>query len=379
MQRLYSAFGFNARRVRLIDCSPARDVSGSDNIRRASEPAGYTGEERLGGTIALINATAYRTGSRGITRVNQNHPNACQLGLVFDKLAKLVEPPRVLLATLNLLNRYPASDATEVFEGYSPSGAFGLRHKLLGDAMVHITGESALFCLSLAKKSFGWSSLFRLEFLTNLSIAIAESVKMPTAENLTIAIGSYVDYAKIDAKILVGCIWRWFVNFTDNIQVEFAVVIEEIGLPLACLKEFTLSVSGKKRDTFPACHSPDGDIVGVVAKYPIIIGDAAVPPESSHALLVFLIGVSDLDYAHDNHLSRETKPFLYIIVEEFLQLVLGKRFGFPSHFADIVACLISTLDGAKKDLGLLRCGCESYVSNQLHTWNIQHSRKNVKS
>jgi len=119
-----SAYG--GRRVRLHDGSPA-DVLRSDGIRRASEPAGYATEQCLGAAVGLCYLPAGRAGAGGIPGINEHHRNTGQPGLVLDEGAKLMERPTMLNATLSLANRYPVTDALQIFEGDTAIGAFGLR------------------------------------------------------------------------------------------------------------------------------------------------------------------------------------------------------------------------------------------------------------
>ncbi|GIV22052.1 MAG: hypothetical protein KatS3mg023_3803 [Armatimonadota bacterium] len=122
-----------ARRVRLHDGSPARNIASSDGISRPSEAAADTPEMRLRRTVGFCHMPAGGAGPGGVPGIDKDHRNACQTSLILDEGAKLMERPTVLDATLSLLNREPFADALEVFRGDAATGAFGLRDQLLAD------------------------------------------------------------------------------------------------------------------------------------------------------------------------------------------------------------------------------------------------------
>jgi len=58
---------------------------------------------------------------------------------------------------LGLAGPYPVTDAFEVFECDSVSGAFSLGNDLLGDAVVHVLGEPGLAARPLRQEALGRS------------------------------------------------------------------------------------------------------------------------------------------------------------------------------------------------------------------------------
>jgi len=139
---VFSLPATGGREVRLVYNSPTANIDRSDDISGSGEPARYTGEYSLRGTRSLIDQATYRAGSRSVPRVNQLDHDACQLCFVFDKAAKFLECPRVMLPPLSLSNRDPGTDTLQVFQGDTSSSVFVLCNKPLADNMVGMGGKS---------------------------------------------------------------------------------------------------------------------------------------------------------------------------------------------------------------------------------------------
>ena len=107
------------------------------------------------GTVALIDTTAYRAGARGIARVYRDDRHAREGRLVLDKLAKLIKRPVRVSCPLLAPNRYPVTDALEVFEGDPAPGVLRGLHDTLADAVVGVSLVALLLAGYLAELALG--------------------------------------------------------------------------------------------------------------------------------------------------------------------------------------------------------------------------------
>src|SRR5262252_1744658 len=95
---------------------PRTDVPGRDEIGMRSVPARATLEFALALAIGLLAVPAERASSTGVPRVDIDHGNTRQFGLVVDKTAELEErPSREPIALLAAPSGNPLAYALEVF------------------------------------------------------------------------------------------------------------------------------------------------------------------------------------------------------------------------------------------------------------------------
>ena len=132
------------REVWLVYGSPTTDVGRSDDISGRGETARYTGEKGLRRSVMFINTTTYRASSGGISGVNNfdNHP--CESTFVGEKLAELVERPRVLLSPLTPPNRDSVSDTAQIFKGDTSSSVFSLCNNPLANCVIDICIQNVI-------------------------------------------------------------------------------------------------------------------------------------------------------------------------------------------------------------------------------------------
>jgi hypothetical protein len=103
--------------------------------------------------VSLIGATAPRAGARSLPRIDDNAGNARVGALVFEKEAQLVKSPAAVFSAVCPANRCPITDARQILQSYSASGAFGYRNELFRDAMVDVGGPPPLFATALVEKA----------------------------------------------------------------------------------------------------------------------------------------------------------------------------------------------------------------------------------
>ena len=86
--------------------------------------------------VLFVHASAFRTGPRGVARVDDMQINAVHQGLVGHKGPELSEGPVVQPVSLGFSGRNLVPDAGKIFDGDPGASAFGLGNKVLGDVVV---------------------------------------------------------------------------------------------------------------------------------------------------------------------------------------------------------------------------------------------------
>jgi hypothetical protein len=111
---------------RAVYATPGCDVAGADVVGVGRETASGADERRLGAAVRLVDVAAFGARPARVARVDSDESHAREHGLVAEKRTELEEGPRVQHRALGLANRYPVSDAAEVFHGDTASGGRSL-------------------------------------------------------------------------------------------------------------------------------------------------------------------------------------------------------------------------------------------------------------
>lgn len=349
----------------LVDYNPT-DILRSDSIRKTSEAAAGAGENGLIGSIQLVDVSTDGTGPAGVSWVHENDFNPCHPGFVRDELSQLIERPRGELASLRPSSPNPGAYVLQILQGNPSPGAFGLRNQSLGNGMVDIASEAAFLSLALLEEPFGRFGPLLLERGPEFSMPLTQAVQVPAGERFSIRINGNIDDAQINPQEILGVSGRGFVHLTDGIQEEAAVVVDEIGFSLAGLEKLSLSLSSQEWNFHSTGCSPDGDLIGIVAQDPVIVGDGAVGPELPLCLPVELIGIGHFGVAADDYLSGEREALPHVMVGEFVEVKLTKGLAIPGYLRDIIASSIGLLHRIKKGLSLPWRRLKFDISHKFH-------------
>lgn len=95
-------------------------------------------------SISFIGIAAARAFAATVARVNRVQGYAVKSRLVLKKVSQLRERPVVMPRPLALSNRYPLSDALEVFNGYRSRCVFSLQNESLADDVIRVALEAGL-------------------------------------------------------------------------------------------------------------------------------------------------------------------------------------------------------------------------------------------
>ena len=207
----------------------------------------------------FIDTTTGGASSGRVTRVNQRHQYSGELGLVLNKLAKLIEGPGVLLPPLTLTNRDAVSNSLEVFKGNTSTAVFGLRNNTLADAVIDMTSKASFLFGTLLEKSFRCLRIFRLKFGSKFGMPFSQPIDLSAGINLTIGVGGDIDYTQVHTEKLTGVAFRRLLNLTGLEEVKASILINQVGFATEMAEHFQLAVSGDKRYLQPAVKRPDGN------------------------------------------------------------------------------------------------------------------------
>jgi len=368
-----------ARRVRLHDGSPARNVASSDGISRPSEAAADTPEMRLRRTVGFCHMPAGGAGPGGVPGIDKDHRNACQTSLVLDEGAKLMERPTVLDATLSLLNREPFADALELFQGDAATGVFGLRDQPLADDVVNVAGEPLLLPPTLFEEPFGGLGSLGLKPRPELRITLSQAVQVPAEVGLAVRVGGDVDDAEVHAKPVFWAFGRRLRHVHHHGQIEAPVAVDEVSLPPDVLQPRRLVSAKHDGDDLPALKRQDGHSVQALpGENALIIDDGSARAEGRLLGPVPLVGFRDLADDADGHLSRQAKPFPDVVVDEFLESDLVGRLLPEGDFGNSVTRRVEPLHRLQKGGGLLGRRLKLDHQRQVHVLIITRNPQSRK-
>ena len=314
-------------------------------VSESSEIALTTGECRLVRTVSFINTTAYRTGSRSVSRVNRDHRHTNQKSFVFDEAPKLVERPGRLCSTLRFSSLSPLAYAGQFFDGNSSLRAFCLFYKSLGYRVVHVGCEALFFAFAILQQSFRGLCALALEFGAKPAVSMSESVDDCTGEYFSVRVNGDVLNAEIDAENCVDVNRFGFFNVAGGKQVEHTIPEDKIRLTLPSLKKLFRSFAARVRYLYPACESPDGDelLLSIPSEDSVVEGNRASRLKCALGSLVEPISLGNFLRTKHGNLGRQSKATLNSGIGQLLELKLSKRTGFPRLFGDVVTSTIGCL------------------------------------
>ena len=209
------------------------DIPRSDSVGQARETTAHTGETRLRHPVGLIHQPTGGASTRGVPWVYQDYRHPGQLRLVLDELAKLVEGPGMVLASLALADGYPVADALEVLQGQATPSVEGFRHHLLADEVVHMAAKSPLLLSPASQQSFSRAGTLALELGPQSGVAVPQSVDLATGIGLTVRVGQDIDNTQVAAEKCLSLVGHRFGSIYHLVDKEATLPVDEGGLMLA--------------------------------------------------------------------------------------------------------------------------------------------------
>ncbi len=335
----------------------------------------------LGLPIALVAVTARATGTRRVGWIDQHHGYACYRCFVLHKLAQLVETPiavsRPLLSAGSL---DPRTDMRQVFQRYLSLCAFGFRNKPLGYRMVRVRLEAALLPAEGFQAPFRVLRTDRLQRRTPPLIALARAFNCCAAIRLAVAIGADVHDTEVNTQRPVNIIGRWFLNITRRKEVELSVDIRKVGFTTPRLQQFPLALTTHKRNGLPTAYRPNTDRrrVHIPRQDTVIVGNSPVWGERALHLAVNFVRIGNFGDLADNHLCRQARRCLDVVVHQTMHIKLLERLCVPCRLADGVADSVRLFQCLQQGRVLVRRGQQFELGDQLHSMIIQQPERLYK-
>lgn len=322
-----------------IDCGPTpnTDVQGSVGIGVSGMTARYTHKGSLVFAVSTVNTATSIAGFRGVTRIDEDKRNAMQLGFVFNLGTKIMERPSIMLTPLCFANRYPFTDARQVFQGDTATGVFRTFNNLLGDLVVYVFGKTLLFARALFQQTLGRFRTFALQLSAQLEMAFAQAINFISGVLLPVTIAGNVLNAQINAQEVINIFRCWLVDFTGGKQVELTVDQAKVGFATVAAQKFFGPIMADKREMFDTpIYRPNGNRVLIQ----IPGQDTAIKSDRSKWLkfpldsFVQLVSVRHFGNAANDELGGQVKDGFDFMVNQLLDLELTKHTVSPSNIAD---------------------------------------------
>jgi len=362
------------RDVWLVDDNPA-DVLRSDVVCGPSVAASLAVEE-FSEPVGPIHMAATWAGAAGVSRVNEDCGDSREPGLVLDEGPELVEAPRAVDATLAAtLNRDPLANTLQVFEGDSSEGVLGLRDQVLGDKMIHVSGESRFLSTPLLEQTFRGLGVLGLQSGSELGVSAPESVELSASPCFSVAVHRYVSDSEVDPKPIISLVGSWFGRVHHDCEIERSLPKDEVCLSdLAVEPRFLVGADGGWDDEPPPQGEYAHPVQALPAEYALVVDDGSMGLKGGLNPLVALVCFDDLADRPDGKLGGQAVLLPDLAVDEFLKGVLVGDPVLEGCLGNGVAGLVEPFHGLKKSLVLVFVGGQLHHQRLLH-WDID---KNVQ-
>lgn len=280
---------------RPVDCGPKCDIHCCDVVGRASKPTRLTSKLISGKPISLGDMSARWTCSGCVPRIYKGNKNTCDLGFVVHERSEQSKIPSMKDATLCRSNRGSGSNALKIFKSNRSQSVFGFRNKLLGNAMVNVSGESSHSTRKLLQMAFGRFGSFALEPGFKRVKSISGLVDLLTRMYLSIRINSKVFNAKVNTKNTNWVIGGLFRDFNHGAKVENTIDQDQVCLASYTIHTRGLIFSNSNRDKLPALKSSKRYMLQALpGKDALIIDNRTIKPKFRFGVFVPLIGFANL-------------------------------------------------------------------------------------
>ncbi len=361
--------------VRVIDCTPARNVAGGVSVGIGGESARLTREFVACRSVLFVDASARRTSPAGIARVNKYNRHSDEPTLVENLRLQVCEGPRVQDAALLSISPGPRSYARQIFKGNGTLRAFSNTDNLFRDHMVRISNKSLFSPAQPAQNALGGTSAFLLKPLALTPSASANASNfLGVTESLTIGTLCEIDQSKVNAKPSYSFLLAFLRHVHGHIQEPITLTENQIRLSFWKLKQFALAFTADERKMLqPTFDRPNANRRNSQLKIenPSIVGNASVLAKLALRFLIELIGVRHLRVKPDNHLGGQVKLGTNLLVEQSVERKLPEFFLLPSQLRESARGLVCQLQGLTQSNRLIGCWQQFNLDSQFqHNYNL---------
>jgi len=329
--------------------------------------------------IGLLAMAALRTGPAGIARVDQHDRHSHELSLVLQERTQLVERPAGMPVSLGLLDRDPIPDALEVLKGDRGAGCLSFGDDLLADAVVLVATKIGLSLADLGKSASGALGADAVESGPSPGVVPSHALHLLPGERLAAGVGGQIDDPQVHAEH-VGRLDRSVLGNVDRAeQVELALSINEIGLPLdAALPVLLVSTADEwdQQSTGERPHAYRGQ--ALEAQDALVVADGRSRLEDRTLRLVPLEAFDRLGDRPHRELTGESELLADLMIGQLVDRDLTIDPGLESDLGCERRGLVEPLHRGQKIGLLIRCGQQSQLERELHASSVAISVPIVK-
>ena len=298
--------------------------------------------------VGLRNKATLGTGLRGMLWVNQLNEDASNPSLVGDKLAELVECPRLVSTPLAMSNNRPLPDSLQTFKSDTSVSVFSLRYKPFADHVIYGTSESRLSPFQFLKMTLCRFCSFALQRCFKGFRLFSNLIYHFPRIKLTVRINSKVNNTQVDTNNTSRVIRRGFRRINSYGQIKCAFPQDKVSL-LDNTSYSRFLVSPKSdRDNLSAFECENRDPVkSLPGKNTLVINYSRMGFEGNQFRLISTVCFSNCPNSPYCHLSRQSKIFAEFLVGKMVKFYL-------SILPELVAHPVATIKMAPLGLQLFR-------------------------
>jgi len=298
------------------------------------------------------------------------HPLAQRL--IGDKGLQLGEAPRMEGCALRPPSPHPRANVRQIFDGYRPLCAFGLRNNPFGETVVDIPGKAGFLPSQDFEPMAAALRALRLKLLPKPTMPIAHVVDRAPAVDFPIAIDGDIRHAQVDPQNTFHIKRVGFVAIDGSEQVPLPPHEGKVAFAALEWQHRALVCATDKGNGQALIECPDryGRVRQCKRENAIIVGNRGCGTKRTLGLGIKLVGVSHFRQRTNNHLRRQPKGFSYVVVAQLLERKLAKRAAFPRDLADMVTRRIRRYKRANQGVSLFRRGQEFQLHCQFHIVSI---------
>jgi hypothetical protein len=363
---------------RQVDCCPESNIHCCNVVSRTSVSALSTSKFVSSRSISLRDITARWTCLRSVSRIDKDHRNASDLGLVIHEHSKQPEIPSMQAATLRLSNRNSISNALKIFKSNRSKSVFGFCNYFLGNAMVHVFREPRHPARKLLEMAFSGFCAFTLKSGFERIKFVSGLCSLRTGMDLAVGIDSQILDPKIDTKNIYGIIKRCFGDFDHHTQIEYIFDKDQISLASNPVHPSFLIITKSNRYNLPTLECSQRDFFkSFPRKDALIIDNSSIKPKLRLDRLISLVGFADLGNRPDGKLCGESKLLPDGIIDSLVDLKFVSTMQSENSLSYVITSFVKPLHCFREHLVLLLRGIK--LNHQGLKHYIEHITQYINS
>ena len=353
-----------------IDCRPSRYFTRRVGVCIVGVSTSHADKFRLAFTVALIDLSTLRAGSRSVAWIDKFNRDTSSLCLVQNKALQLVEGPTVQTAALFFTSPYPDSNTAQILQSDPASGALCSTNYLLRNYVVRIGSETPLFPLSASHQPLSAFGALILKFAPKSHVARPVIVDRRAREPLAVRCVGNSHEAKVNTNPFESLILFLVRNVNGRKQKPFFVPVNQISLATLKRQQLPVVVAANERDLLPTGQCPNAGktLVHVPRQDAKVVRDRAVFSKLAANLAIEFIGIGNLCIQADHYLCRQGELIPDLSVKPLMQRILTKLLRFPRESTQPIARRISSLKRTQESIRLLWRWLKFDLSGQLDTY-----------